>query len=229
MSYATNAKRANPAAMLGALGVPAAFGAILVVGLAVEITERVFEPNPEGTQVDVPLPPPPPEPQPTAQPESSRSANNTLEPTLQNRPSRPDSQFVFDGPTAPIGPLPGTGDGIGDLGGFSVAVPRPTPSPSFSPVSPEPRGNPGDWITNRDYRTSWINRGLEGIAGFTVQIDSRGRVNDCTITRSTGHAALDTATCRLVERRARFEPARDSTGNIVPGTYSNSVAWEIPE
>ena len=36
MNYASQSRRPNPAALAGALGIPAAVGALLVVGLAVE-------------------------------------------------------------------------------------------------------------------------------------------------------------------------------------------------
>jgi hypothetical protein len=51
---------------------------------------------------------------------------------------------------------------------------------------------------------------------------------ETTITRSTGHDALDEATCRLLRQRAEFSPAKDSSGRIVPGSYSSSVNWRIP-
>ena len=70
---------------------------------------------------------------------------------------------------------------------------------------------------------------MSGVASFALTIDSRGKVSDCTITRSTGHSALDQATCTLIERRAKFDPAKDSYGNPIAGTYRNSVNWKIPE
>ena len=60
-------------------------------------------------------------------------------------------------------------------------------------------------------------------------IGSNGRVNACEITASSGHAALDEATCKFVTRRARFEPATDSNGAKVVGSYSSKVTWRIPE
>ena len=137
---------------------------------------------------------------------------NTWEPTVINEGA--------------VSTLPGLGDGIGEIGPVEFNV--PPPPPMFDPVKAAPRGNPGGWITNSDYRPSWINRGFAGVAGFTLQIDANGRVTNCAITQSTGHAQLDTATCRLLRSRARFTPARDSSGAIVAGSYSSSVAWEIP-
>jgi protein TonB len=69
---------------------------------------------------------------------------------------------------------------------------------------------------------------MTGTARFALSIDARGRVTGCTITRSTGHPALDGATCDLVARRARFDAARDGSGKPVAGRYTGVITWTIP-
>lgn len=225
MSYANTANRPNPVAALGALGVPAAFGAILIVGLAVKAV--VDEPGNDIVGIFVPVEPVEPPPQPTPQPQTEPNTTQVSDPVTTNTPpTRPETPYIFTGgATGPVTPLPGPGDISGPLEPLSI----PTPLPTFDPVSASPRGNPGGWITNDDYRSSWINRGYSGIASFTLMIDAGGRVTGCSITGSTGHSALDEATCRLLERRARFTPAKDSSGNAVSGSYRSSVRWTIPE
>jgi len=232
MAYADTANRTNPMAALGALGIPAGFGALLIIGLAVnggipieDSPLRGFQVTP--TQID------PPEPLPDPKPDAptDQRVTQSPQPTTIPRPApRPDTGFTFNNEaTGPIGTLPGLDDGLGtDFGPVDFGVPEPTPTPTFDPINAAPRGNPGNWITNNDYRTSWINRGYSGVAGFALEIDRQGRITDCTITRSTGHEALDTATCRLLRRRAEFSPAKDASGMIVPGTYNSSVNWQIP-
>ena len=227
MSYATTANRPNPAAALGALGIPAGFGALLIVGLAVTVIPPDIIENPDTYDIEVVDIDPIVEPDPieaTAQP--TTSTVTTVEPTIPvptSSPSTWEPSVINDGA---VSTLPGLGDGIGDVG--PVEFNLPPPPPMFDPISAAPRGNPGGWITNDDYRPSWINRGMEGVASFTLNVDTNGRVSNCAITGSTGHSQLDTATCRLLTSRARFTPARDSSGAIVAGTYSSSVAWEIP-
>jgi protein TonB len=135
------------------------------------------------------------------------------------------------GTNNPIIDLPGTGDLVGPIADpVDFGIPQPTPSAApFKPVGAMPRGNPAKWVSNDDYRSRWIREGLTGSARFSLSIDATGRVTGCTITRSTGHAALDEATCELVTKRARFDAARDSSGKPVAGTYANTVKWTIPE
>jgi len=232
MSYAGQSNTPRPAAALGALAVPLGFGVLLVTGLAVtgglpEVEETLtgFQVKPEPRVI----PPPPPEPveqvQETGPVQPTTATPDFIIPkpdvSFDQSPSIPVD--IFDGIETDLTPiiLP---EGIGEVG----RPPAPEPSPAADPISAVPRGNPGRWVTNGDYRTRWINEGLSGIAGFSLEIDRNGRVSDCTITRSTGHSVLDGATCRLLERRARFTPARNGAGDNVAGTYSSSVSWEIP-
>ena len=226
MSYATTANRPNPVAALGALGIPAGVGVLLIVGLAV--THVVAPPDKpfEGRNIEVKIDPiiePDPVEQKTQRTNSQVTAPEPKITVPTSSPNTWEPTVINDGA---ISTLPGLDDGIGGVGPVEINI--PPPPPSFDPVSAAPRGNPGGWITNNDYRASWINRGMEGVASFTLNVDTNGRVSNCAITGSTGYSHLDTATCRLLTSRARFTPARDSSGAIVAGTYSSSVAWEIP-
>ncbi len=51
---------------------------------------------------------------------------------------------------------------------------------------------------------------------------------DIDDTASSGSASLDTATCSLLQRRARFTPAVGEAGTPVPGTIEHKVRWSIP-
>jgi protein TonB len=223
MTYASANRRPNPAALAGALGIPSAVAALLAVGLAVTVTVVPDTPNPQGRDIPtVPLPPPPPDPaDPTPRDTATTNTTTVITPTPPVDMSPVD---LGQGPV--VTTLPGTGDPIGPVD-FGTPEPTPTASP-FKPVGAVPRGKPGEWVTNADYRPRWIREEMSGSARFTLAIDAGGKVTGCTITRSTGHAALDEATCQLVTKRARFEAARDSTGKPVAGSYSNTVNWQIP-
>lgn len=225
MSYANTANRPNPAAMLGALGVPAAFGAVLVIGLAVKVIIPPKVDNPKGVIITPTIPDPPPPPV-----DKVEQSSQTTQPRDTQQPfvaPPPPSDFGFNtGPNNPITTFPA--GGTGPIG--PIEVPGPVVQPTLpDPIAAAPANNPGNWISDSDYKTPWIRREYSGVAGFALTIDAKGKVSDCTITSSTGHAALDQATCKLIQRRARFEPAKDSYGNAIAGSYSNSVNWRLPE
>ena len=58
-------------------------------------------------------------------------------------------------------------------------IPLPTPGPSMrptpavEPVPARPRNDPGLWVTEADYRSSWINREWTGTARFRVHTPFR--------------------------------------------------------
>jgi protein TonB len=59
--------------------------------------------------------------------------------------------------------------------------------------------------------------------GFRVRTD--GRVDRCTVVRSSGYALLDDLTCRLVTARYRFRPATDASGAAVESSLQTSFTW----
>ena len=227
MNYATTANRPNPLAAVGALGVPATVGAILVAGLAVKIVVTPPDPNPIATNTpDVVITPTQIEPDKVIE---SNPRTNPIPQTERPRPS-PDSDPIVtlsgSGPLTTGGAMnEDWGTGLG-----SIELPTvPDPAPTFDPIAAAPRGSPGNWIKTSDYRTSWIRRGYEGQARFTLEVSASGKVTDCTVTGSTGYTALDRATCQLISSRAVFTPAKDASGASVAGSYSNTVNWRIPE
>ncbi len=232
MTYASANRKPNPAALAGALGIPGAFGALLVVGLAVTVVTAPPEPRFKAkTITQTKLPPPPPTPD-RPQPDRKAATTTTQGPVAPPRPSLPPVAFPLGDPIRAFpgpGDLTGTGTGPIDLGigGFGPG-PGPSASP-FDPIGARPKSNPGRWVTNDDYRPRWIMEEMAGTARFTLAIDARGKVAGCTITRSTGHAPLDAATCDLVKRRASFDAARDGSGRPVAGSYTGTITWNIPE
>lgn len=97
------------------------------------------------------------------------------------------------------------------------------------PQSPKPMGNPGEWVTTRDYPSEALRNEQEGTVAFRIQVGKDGVPSGCEVTMSSGSALLDSATCDLIQSRARFSPAMDGQGRAVVGTYSNSVRWTIPD
>ena len=223
MAYIDSANENRTPALIGVAAIHAALGLVIVTGLAGGVmNERVRD---EITSIFVPKPLPSPTPEPQVEQQNK----------AQTKVFVPDAQFPFDRPGDPLDTTSeqqtyttpdttasgsiGTGDGLGGT--------AQDPPPRFDPIAPRARN--GGWVTDSDYRTPWINRGWEGTAGFRLRIGTDGRVDSCTITDSTGHSALDEATCRLVQRRARFDPARNERGETVSGSFSSAVRWQIPE
>ncbi|WP_428629517.1 energy transducer TonB [Sphingopyxis sp.] len=80
-------------------------------------------------------------------------------------------------------------------------------------------------IRDRDYPSaaSRAKTGGEVEVRFTIQ--PTGRVVGCRVSRSSGDAALDATTCRLIEERFRFKPATNAAGDPVASVYGWRQNW----
>lgn len=238
MAYVDQGGRANrKTAIAGVAIIHAVIGAILITGLTTSVFIADIDTPLIGKNIRMPLdPPPPPDPvEKTVEPARQTDQKIFAPDPVVSLTSDP-SQFkvtkikplVGDDVTKVVLPPLDLGDGLGGGLGSGLGEDGAQKSRRFDPVSASPKNAIGGWVTKDDYRTSWINREMTGLAVFTVKVGANGKVEDCRIVTSTGHDALDKATCKLVQQRARFNPAKDANGDPVTGTFTKSVKWELP-
>lgn len=199
-------------------------GYTLVTGLAYEAAKKVVE---RVTTVDIEEPPPPeeePPPPPEDVPDSAPPPIVAPPPPMNISPAPPTirTQPTIPPPSPPALRIPPAAP-------QAPPPPPPPPPPAFQPKDPQPRGNPGRWVTTNDYPSRSIREEQEGVTSVRLAVNANGDVTSCQVTRSSGHSQLDEATCKNMERRARFRPATDGNNNPVAGFYSQSVRWQLPE
>ena len=83
-------------------------------------------------------------------------------------------------------------------------------------------------FSTNDYPAAARRYGQQGTVTFAVAIDPGGRVTACSITQGSGSASLDYATCSIIQRRARFTPARDIGGRAVEDRTTGRIRWVLP-
>lgn len=221
MAYLDTRRGPSYGSMAAVVAIHGAIGAALVLGLTV--TGVIPTPDLPIPSFDFKKPPPPPEPPKTDDPlpkPVERDIVAPLPPLPIPKPGPTLDTTPYIPPPLPPIPQPGNGDAL-------KATPKPMPS--FPPVGAKPRNDPQRWVTTDDYRGNWIRQEMMGKARFRLDIAADGRVTNCTITGSSGHPELDAATCALVGKRARFQPARGSEGEPVAGSYANAIDWQLPE
>ncbi|WP_240700029.1 energy transducer TonB [Sphingomonas gei] len=234
----TRAERAR--AGLAAAALTAALGYALVAGLALgrgatpAAALQIFEVGPEP-------PPPPREKLRPHQVRSSRREGAASPPNLRSEPTEivapapvmPVPSPVIAAPIAGVGSDPsagsadiigpgtgsgGEGNGRGSGGGGD--------GDGDGGTETAPRQIRGD-LRDADYPPGAAEAGIGGTVSVRYYVETDGHVSDCDVTRSSGNAELDAATCGFIVRRFRFRPARDGRGRPVPAAIVENHSWMI--
>lgn len=80
-----------------------------------------------------------------------------------------------------------------------------------------------------DYPIEAWRNDEEGAVQYSVDVDAEGKATSCEVTKSSGSAILDAATCPIVMTRAEFRPAMAERDQPVVGSYSGYLHWRKRE
>jgi periplasmic protein TonB len=217
MAYADNKMSNSRIAAIIIVAILHAFlGYAFVTGLAYNVMKKVAA---DLKTFDVEEPPPPPDEPPPPPPDVP-----VPPPPITAPPQIVPTQMPSVAPPAPPPPPPSPPP--------AAPVPPPPPPPPPPPKRIEPaaaKANLASYISNDDYPASALRAEEEGATAFRLTVGPNGRVTGCQVTSSSGSSALDSATCRLLTARARFTPARDSTGSPTTGSATGRIVWRIQE
>jgi TonB family protein len=83
-------------------------------------------------------------------------------------------------------------------------------------------------FSSDDYPAGPLRAYEQGQTTVRLAIGPDGRVSDCQVTVSSGSAALDLATCRIIRSRARLFPALNRQGNAMTTPDETTVTWRLP-
>ena len=93
------------------------------------------------------------------------------------------------------------------------------------------RGSGAVWLSGSigesDYPDGAYNSHVGGTVFISFVVAPSGRVESCAVTRSSGNRELDATTCRLIQKRFRYWPARDSWGKPIAETVRGEQEWEL--
>ena len=201
----------------------ASLGYAIVTGLAYTVVHKA----PDGLKsfnVEVVLPPPP-EPRPALK-EAKESRPQVLAPAPVNPasavapPVEPATRAVMpvEGAPAPVFVPP-----------VSAYPARSSPPPPAIATVP-PRSATGDLqrlFRAEDYPLAALAHKEQGSVTVRLTVGVMGRVGACDVTSSSGSRALDSASCRILQSRALFTPARDSSGNSTSDTVHQEIRWRL--
>lgn len=191
-----------------------ALGYAIVTGLAFNVIKHAAQ---NLKTFDVEEPPPPPEQPPPPPKDMPKVPPPPITPPPLVRVEAPPPPIqTITAPTPPVIPP------------VVPSPPAPPPPPRKVQSATSAKGDLRTLFSADDYPAAAQAAGAEGTAQAELTIGSDGRVVGCSLTRSTGNSALDSATCSILRRRAKFTPARDSNGNPTTDTVSTPpIVWRL--
>lgn len=86
------------------------------------------------------------------------------------------------------------------------------------------------WFGPRDMPTSVMVAGTgRSVVSIRVLVRPDGNIGGCTVETGSRVPILNSLSCSLVVRRAKFDPARWSDGSPVFGVYRTAVSWIVSD
>jgi hypothetical protein len=129
--------------------------------------------------------------------------------------------------TLPLGPmsdeysrLDGCAKAMADK--WSAAISGTNP-PATGPRLQEPH-----WLNTRvKYPDNLLLNRVNGLVELRMRVDPDGRARDCVVQKAIWAAQFGEDSCRAMEEWARFEPARDSSGDPVSASFRVAAPYII--
>ena len=203
--------------------IQASLGYAIVTGLAYTAVQKA----PGGLKtfnVEVVLPPPP-EPRPAL-----KEARETQPQVLAPVPVIPTSAAapLVEPATPAVLPVEGVPAPVSIPPVSAYSAPSSPPPPAIATVPP--RSATGDLqrlFRAADYPLAALAHKEQGSVTVRLTVSAVGRVGACDVTSSSGSRALDSASCQILQSRAVFTPARDSSGNSTTDTVHQEIRWRL--
>jgi protein TonB len=189
---------------------------VIVSGLAFNVLKKAQE-NLKTFDVEQPPPPPAKPPPPPKDMPKVPPPPITPPPLVQTQAPPPPITTVTAPPPPQIPPVV-----------MAPPAPPPPPPPRKVQSAQSAKGDLRTLFSADDYPAAAQSAGAEGTAQAELTIGPDGRVVGCNLVRSTGNGALDSQTCNILRRRAKFTPARDSNGNPTTDTVQTPpIVWRL--
>jgi TonB family protein len=160
---------------------------------------------------------------PAGMPKVTREMENSVTGvTVSIKGGKPFRLIVAKGFANPMIALRVCMDDLIKTWGYDPAVQAALTRP-VTPTNP-----PGSWLTNDDYPMMAIRNGANGLVQFRLDVDPEGKIAGCHILARTSPDEFADVTCKLMTKRARFQPALDSEGRPVGSYFVSTAHFVIP-
>ncbi|MCW3796567.1 TonB family protein [Sphingomonas sp. BN140010] len=151
-------------------------------------------------------------------------------PSAQNDAAVGDDAASAAGADEPAAAAEDDGDREEEVAPPPLPTRQNQPEPVAAPVAQAPAPAPdrsaqarllGGGLVNADN----VGGRFQGTVGVRLAVGPNGRATGCQVTRSSGNGGLDATTCRLLQQRLQFSPARDRDGNPTTTVVESTHVW----
>ena len=243
---------------LPSLAVHAVLVFALLRGLAVGASPAEEE-SARLNVVDIPPPPvlveiPPPPPIPDPGETESERTGDPREEGAASAPNIVSKATAIVAPTRPV-PSPIRAAAKADTGSDTTTGTAPVPGPGTGSGGSGTGTGSGDGgggqgagggggrgagrlrpprrlrgrLSDSDYPPGLVEQAPSGIVWVRYVVETDGSVTNCTVTETSGHRSIDEITCNLIERRFRYDPARDGAGRPIRSNLIEKYEWQVED
>ena len=89
----------------------------------------------------------------------------------------------------------------------------------------KPKAELAAFFSTEDYPSEAWSTGKGGTVGVLIWVEATGRVSTCEVIETSAAAVLEKATCDVLIKRAKFNPAKDAAGRTVRAPSFGRVRW----
>ncbi len=238
-NLADQSKRDRIASAVAVIVLHLGIGYMLLAGFGIDVVETTRSVL-KVSNIMAPEPPPPP-PAPKVEkvkqekPTGKASAKNIKSKASPKEAPKPKVQ-IKDKKATPTAPKAGKGNDQ-TAGNSNQAGPGTGAGGQGDGTGAGGRGDGGGSaiasraeyqsgkISNKDYPRDAAKAKVGGTVTAYFTVLASGNVANCTIKKSSGNAELDATTCRLIEQRFRYKPARNKNGEPIDDRTGWQQTW----
>ena len=243
--YASHNNRA--ASALASTAIVAGIGAMLVFGLQAGRVEQVTQ---ALVAIDLLPPQPSPTPSPTPPPRKSEKSAPKGDPGERNLKNEATQIVAIKPPILILPPPPvvvattpanvgnatqsgasdraGAGQGAGGFGNGRGGGGNGGDGDGDGDAETGPKRLRGH-LSFEDLPEGVLFEGQTAQVEVRYTVETDGSVTGCRAIRSSGFALIDSAACRLIERRYRYRPALNRAGRPVRSIVEENHTWMLDE
>jgi hypothetical protein len=95
------------------------------------------------------------------------------------------------------------------------------------PLKRSATGDVRGLFSSDDYPGIAVLNEQTGAVSLVLLIDEQGKVADCTVTQTSGVAALDAQSCAVITERGKFGPAIGHDGRPAKSSWLQRISWAL--